>query len=150
MTRVPVTEAEVRAILAAPMRIRETVQWRRKSNQAWAEATLRVLHPRNDIDLTVKLTVNLLAPEKFTLSVLLNNAQRIYAIDVGGSHENRHTDQNRWVHETHEHRWTDACHGSWACSAGPFPADLRSAFAKFCDRLGIKFTGRWSDPPLTP
>lgn len=147
MPSAPVTEAEVAEILSGAMRIEGPVRWVQKSSDVWAEATLHVRHPRREVALSLKLTVNLLATRKFSFSLLLDSAHRIVGVDVGGGHENRHTDNNRWVDEPHEHVWTDACHGGWARDVGSFPPMLQEAFLAFCDRLGIEFAGAWSDPP---
>jgi len=147
MASAPLTEAEVAEILLESMRIEGPVRWVQKSSDAWAEATLQVRHPRRDVGLSLKLTVNLLAARKFSFSLLLDSAHRIVGVDVGGGHENRHTDNNRWIDQPHEHRWTDACHGNWACAIDSFPPTLREAFLAFCGRLGIEFAGVWSDPP---
>ncbi len=142
----PITEAEIASLLSASMSIDRPVQWVQKSQDVWVEATLPIRHPRSDILLTVKITVNIVARSKYSISLLLNNSHRIRGYCHHGSHENKHTDRNNWRHQTHEHLWTDACHGSWARSASDSP-DLRSAFFGFCNRLGIDFAGTWYDPP---
>src|SRR3954470_24068793 len=116
MAGAPVSEAEVRALLVGPLEVGTSVSWKLKSNDSWAEAQLAVRQPLPGATLSVRLTVNLLAPSKYSIILLLNDAHRIRSLDVGGNHQNKHTDQNRWVHQTHEHQWTDACHGAWACS----------------------------------
>ena len=143
MPAAPLTEAEIDALLAQPMEISGRVQWVQKSNDVWAEATLAVRHPRREVNLTVRMTVNLVASEKFALSLLLDNSQRIRGVDVRGNHENKHTDNNRWVQQTHEHRWTDLCHGTWAAEPEPFPGQPEPPFAAFCGTVGIRFTGVW-------
>lgn len=147
MAAAPVTEAEVTALLAQPMSVDDPVQWIQKGNDVWAEAALRVRHPNRGINLSVRMTVNLVAPEKFSLSLLLDNSHRIRGIDAGGSHENKHTDSNRWIHQTHEHWWTDACHGSWADAIQSFPQEAEAGLTAFCLRLGIVFNGEWRNPP---
>jgi hypothetical protein len=147
MASAPLTEAEVDEVLSESMRIEGPVRWVQKSNDVWAEATLQVRHPHRDVSLSLKITVNLLATRKFSFSLLLDSAHRIVGVDVGSGHENRHTDSNRWVDQPHEHRWTDACHGSWARDLDAFPGTLREAFLAFCERMRIEFGGVWSDPP---
>lgn len=145
----PVTEAQVAALLAVALAIDQPVEWRGKRNDVWVEASLRVRHPERRVGLEVRITANLLAREKFSIVLLLSGEHRIRAVDFGSSHANYHTDGNRWVHETHEHVWTDICRDSWARSAIDFPALLEDAFRAFCAGSGINFTGRWQDlPPI--
>lgn len=145
MPAAPVTEAEVAAILVGPLVIDQAIRWSYKSD-TWAEASVPVDHPRRGVQLSLTITINLEVPTKFSFSLLINRGIRIIGLDGSGSHANTHTDRNKWVRQTHEHRWTDACHGSWAYSV-TYPADLESAFRDFCRRHGITFNGIWIDPP---
>lgn len=147
MVGAAVTEAEVRAILTSELAVDGPVTWIHKSDDAWAEASLIVRQPRRDISLSLRLTLNLLARHKFSISLLLDGSHRIAGIDVGGGHENRHTDRNRWVNATHEHVWTDLCHGTWAVELNAFPDDIRRAFPAFCNKFNVQFSGTWADPP---
>jgi hypothetical protein len=146
MADAPLTEAEAEAILAEPMSIAGPVVWSQKGHESWAEARLKVKHARRDRTLTVVMTVNLFSRRKCSISLLLDNAHRIRGLDVLGSHDNKHTDTNRWRGQTHEHCWTDACRGSWARSTDD-PPDVQQALMVFCERLGITFEGEWTDPP---
>ncbi len=142
----PLTEVEAAAILALPKSIDTPVIWVHKADRLWAEATLPIRQPRGDINLSLKITINLRTREKFSVTLLLNGSLRVRGLCHGGSHDNRHTDRNQWRHQAHEHRWTDRCHGSWACSVNSEP-DLYKALLGFCQRSGIRFAGQWSDPP---
>ncbi|HLA82390.1 MAG TPA: hypothetical protein VJP78_12360 [Thermoleophilia bacterium] len=146
MPSAPVTEAEVRAILSQDTSTDDPVEWWPKSDQAWVEARLHVRHPQPHVNLSLIATVNRLAAHKFSFVLLLNGAHRIVGYDANGSHINTHTDTNEWRMQTHEHRWTDACHGRWACAPPAAPPALREAFHSFCARHGVRFTGKWSDP----
>jgi hypothetical protein len=132
----PLTEAEVTSLLSDPMRIDGPVVWRQKSDDVWAETSLRVRHPQRSVDLRVTITVNLLAPSKFSVSLLANGA-RIRAFDAASSHGNKHTDTNQWRQQPHEHKWTDRCHGSWVQDAIDYPVELEQAFRYFCEKHGI-------------
>ncbi|HWP29537.1 MAG TPA: hypothetical protein VNM50_08355 [Chloroflexota bacterium] len=145
MPAAPLNEAEVAAILAQPMRIAGTVQWTQKSHLAYLEAQLPAAHPRADARLSLRITVNARAREKYSVTLLLNGL-RIRGLDVGGSHENRHTDRNCWHGQPHEHRWTDRCHDAWACAVDE-PASLEAAVRDFCGRAGITFAATWRDLP---
>lgn len=147
MPEAPITDAEIAQILSNPLIISESVTWARKNDDSWAEATVHVKHELRGIDLMVKLTANLKDRVKFSVSLLCNGT-RIAALDIRGNHANTHTDKNRWVRQTHIHRWTDVCHGSWAYSPdSPFSEDPARAFLDFCQQFGIQFLGQWHDPP---
>jgi hypothetical protein len=142
----PLTEAEVAAILAGPMVIDQPMVWKQKSNDAWAEAQFTVQSPYRGVLLSLRVNVSVFAMRKYSILLLLNE-QRVRALDVGGSHENTHTDNHRWNGRAHEHRWTDACHGGWACAATE-PAGVEQAFRTCCQQWGIRFAGAWV--PLSP
>ena len=146
MTTAPITEAEIKAILSEQMSIEDSVEWWPKSDQVFVEMTLKVKQPQRDASLVLKMTVNRLAGKKFSISLLLNGSHRVVGLDINGSHSNSHTDANSWRGQTHEHRWTDACHGAWAQATPDLPGTWQGAFNAFCERNGITFVGEWSDP----
>lgn len=144
-----ISEAVLEQILRHPMYVRGAVQWAPKSSGLWYECRLPVDHPDPDIRLELRATVNAAYRRKFSFSLLLAGRHCIRRLDVGGSHENKHTDTKKWHHATHKHRWTDLCHGSWAYTPEGFGSavSIREAFDLFCAECGIRFTGHWTDPP---
>ena len=144
-----ISEAMVEEILRYPMRISAAVAWSPKSSNLWYECRLPVDHPNPDIRLELRATVNAKYPQKFSFSLLLAGTYCIRRLDVGSSHENKHTDGHKWQQATHKHKWTDLCHGSWAYTPSEIgnTVSIREAFDLFCAECGIRFTGHWADPP---
>lgn len=148
MAEAPITAHEIEQILSQPMEIIGDVGWQNKQNNSWYETTMKVSHPSKDISLEMRISVNEFDKKKYSFSLLLWGAHRIRALDAGGSHQNKHTDKNRWIQDLHKHKWTDQCHGAWAYSPDDILVrDIESAFRSFCDECGIRFNGRWHDPP---
>jgi hypothetical protein len=57
---------------------------------------------------------------------------------VAGSHQNRHTDAERWVCKTHKHKWTDECHDRFAYTPTDITADdAVGQLIQFCSECGI-------------
>jgi hypothetical protein len=90
MPRFPITEHEADEFIAAEKVVNENFAWERKSDGGWVQSKLRVLVPalRTDALLELIVTVNTEEPRRCSLSLILNSAHRIYALDVLGSHRN--------------------------------------------------------------
>lgn len=147
MLEAPITEHEIDQILRAPIKILDNVIWQKKQNNIWFESILKVIHPQRGIRLEMRLSVNDLDRNKYSFS-LLWDIHRIRGLDLGGSHKNNHTDNNRWNQELHKHKWTDTCRGSWAYTPQNFPIQtIEESFKEFCRESGISFNGKWSNPP---
>ena len=142
-----VTEADVLWVMGRSLDIDGDVVGHPKQNAVWSEATMTVRSARENGSLQIRLTYNFLTPDELSISILYREV-RIRALDLSGSHRNEHTDTNRWIKQTHEHVWTDRCHGSWAVTPNPpSAAGFAITFRDFCARHGIRFNGRWNDPP---
>lgn len=142
-----ITETRVEDLLRQPMTASGRVRWRQK--RGWWEATIPVSHPDPGVRLRLIITVNDRIRSKASVSLLLDGGYRIRGLDLGGSHENKHTDRNVWYHQVHKHKWTDACRGAWAYTPAEISNDvsLEQAFLLFCAECGIEFRGTWHDPP---
>jgi len=142
-----VTEADVLWVMGRSLDIDGDVVGHPKQNAVWSEATMTVRSARENGSLQIRRTHNPLTPAEPAISILYREF-RIRALDLSSSHFNHHTDANRWNKQTHEHAWTDKCHGAWAFTPNPsYPAGFEAAFREFCARQGIRFHGRWTDPP---
>ncbi len=150
MPDAPITEVQVAVLLRQSLLIEDTVNWMPKGDQAYVEATLRVRHGMRGVGLEVKLTANRHDTTKYSFILLMNGNLKLAAWDIGGSHQNKHTDGSKWIRQAHEHRWTDRCHGSWACSIHSLPDGMQEAFLAFCRAFGVDFRGEWLDPPAPP
>jgi hypothetical protein len=73
----------------------------------------------------------------------------ISRFDAGGSHQNRHTNNERWLDQGHKHRWTDLCRDSFAYTPSDIDtSSIASAFRSFCKEIGVEFEGKVE--PLPP
>ncbi len=112
--------------------------WSVGSNRAWARLEIP-LKPA-EAELRLVLTVNLEEPSKRSFSLLYRGEYRIRALDVDGSHQNKHTDRARWVGQTHKHRWTDRCRDRYAYTPIDILAsDVEDQLAEFCAECGVSY-----------
>jgi uncharacterized protein DUF6978 len=149
MARVALTDQQITTILAAPKTVNEDLKWRTRPNASWAGCTLAV---ENDLKMTVQLNanVNLVDRSKYSFALIVSGSYRVAGFDAGGSHVNRHTDNNKWVSASHKHRWTERCRDSFAYT----PADIdessvETAFRSFCNEVGVEFHGSVDSVPVT-
>lgn len=147
MARVALTEQQVARILAAPKAVKEDVKWEAKGHLYWVACELLV---ENQLKVTLHLHINanLVDREKYSFALIASHAYRVAGFDAGGSHVNRHTDENQWRGQSHKHRWTDVCRDSFAYT--PSDIDTRSleaAFRSFCKEVGVGFQGKFERWP---
>ena len=142
------SETDVESIIREKKQIRDDVRWQSKPNRSWLTAGLDVIHPRH-IKLTMHLNINTLLREKFTYALFLNGSYRIRALDINGSHKNKHHDANEWISQIHKHKWTDKCYDRFAYT----PDDITGSshediFRQFCVECNIDFLGTFHRLPL--
>ncbi len=143
----PVTEHQMAAARLVAKTVVGRTTWTNKANTAWVEARWPIRHEMASVDLKLVATVNTRAPEKYSASMLWNEV-RVAGVCVLTPHVNKHTDQNSFGWEVHEHVWTDECNATW-CRAVARPAgSVRDAVEQLCDSFNVKFVVDWTDPPL--
>ncbi len=150
MPRFPISESECNKIIALPKRIRENISWVKKDNKSWVTCKVPV---EGDFkgQLELIMTVNVEEPSKFSFTLLLNGAHRIYGLDVGGSHSNKCSDQQKWHGETHKHPWTDVCPSGHAYTPTEITGTtLQEVFMQFCNECNMDFRGHFSPAPTQP
>jgi hypothetical protein len=150
MDIVPVREAEVERLLqSGELEVLGKHEWRTSAMKSWLKVEILVASsaPRPPY-VRLIVSVNSLDRSRCNFALLWNN-KRIRALDINGSHENHHTDQERWVHQTHKHRWTDHCQDRFAYTpTGITATDVEGLLAEFCLECGIKYTA--SLAPIPP
>jgi hypothetical protein len=88
--------------------------------------------------------------------VLVWRKRPIRRLDVRGSHVNQCDGSGeRWIGETHKHRWRDAYGDSWAYTPTGLPDtanrtveqdEYRQMFESFCEECSIQVEATWIDP----
>ena len=143
----PVTEAQIRGVVASTKLVTSAARWVSKSNSAWAGADWPIRHELSGLNLRLVATVNVRMPQKHAASILWNDV-RVAGVCVSTPHLNKHTDFERFDWGGHEHVWTDACNGSWCRPVAPAPMSIHETVRVLCDSFGVTFQATWSDPPL--
>ncbi len=148
MAKFSITEKECSEILALRKRIKDDISWTQKPNKSWSTAKVTVENAVR-MKLEIRITVNNEESSKFSVIFLLNGTYRIWGLDVGGSHNNKCTDNKRWDCQIHKHCWNDACPGGHAYT----PVDitgttLREIFEQFCNECNIEFEGYFNPLPI--
>lgn len=122
--------------------------WQQSSSKAWIRMDLPVTGKKGT-NLKIVITVNRFDPSLYSFALLLNNAFRVRGLDVNGSHRNKHTNREKWVGQTHKHKWTDQCGDRFAYTPSDITAqDLQGQLAQFCSECGISYAATIAPFPL--
>lgn len=140
------TGAEVYRIIDAEKRISGNIRWQHNPDHDSGWAKFRVVVESDaGWDLALYGNVALAPPDrqpKRSFSLVLRG-RRIYALDVNGSHKNRHVNNDEWNHQTHKQRWKDAYGTQIAFTPDEsIPEEPAAAFLEFCRECNIVFTGQ--------
>lgn len=144
----PLTESEMTTAISLPKLVTGATIWQPKANQAWAHAEWQLHHDLGGVKLRLLANINLRDPEKFATSVLWNDI-RVAGVCVRTPHSNKHTDDRRFLWDSHEHVWTDACNATWCRQMTETPDSVKSAVSVLCTSFGVTFQADWQDPPST-
>lgn len=99
----------------------------------------------------IAVTASCLDSSRYTFALLWNKCIRVRALCIGGSHTNKHTNDERWFHKTHKHKWSDMCQERFAYSPTDITAaDLQMRFVQFCAECGIACKAAIGPLPPTP
>jgi hypothetical protein len=83
------------------------------------------------------ISLNVAVQSRYDFTPLLDD-KRVRALCVNGSHENRHTDDERWDCRTHKHRWTEVCNDRFAYTPTDITAtDIEGQLRQFCTECGV-------------
>ncbi len=117
--------------------------WSQASKKQWYKVSIPVgVQGRKDINLRVVASVSFKDPARREFVLLWNNV-RVRGLCILGSHDNRHTNAEKWLHQTHKHRWTDECHARFAYTPTDITADdAVGQLRQFCAECGIDC--RWT------
>jgi hypothetical protein len=147
VARVALTEQEVARILAARKVIREDLRWASKDHPDWVGCELNI-ESQMKITLHLHASANLVDRSKYSFTLVMSRNFPIARFDAGGSHHNRHTNDEQWLAHSHKHRWTDTCRDSFAYSPSDIDAgSIESAFRSFCLEIGVEFEGTFEPVP---
>jgi hypothetical protein len=129
------------------LRIEGLYTWQSSANKSWARVQIPV-ESNKSRSLKIVITANLEYPGFYSISLLLNNANRIRALDVNGSHSNKHTNRDKWIGQSHFHKWTDVCHDRFCYSPTiPLGNSVQEDLEHFCEEVGIECAAVIADMP---
>ncbi len=149
MARVALTDDQIARILSAPKTVRENINWRPRGNVAWVGCEVQVENPLK-VTLHIYVNANLLDRRKYGFALILSRNYRIASFESNGSHDNRHTNNEKWRSQPHKHRWTEVCRDSFAYTPKDIDtSSLESAFRSFCMEIGVDFGGTIEPLPAT-
>jgi hypothetical protein len=144
-----VREQDVEALLASgALSVTGAYTWQHSSHKSWIRAMLPVTVQRQKPPtLRIVATVPLQRLTRFNFVLLWNNV-RVRGLCIEGSHTNRHTNDERWIHQTHKHRWSDVCQDRFAYTPTDITAvDAQGLLAQFCAECGIDCTATLAEVP---
>lgn len=155
MATLPVLEKDIDAILASNiLSISGHHAWRKGSHKAWARIDIDVAIRDEKIKgitlkgVTLKMVISLsLLDDRRDFSLLWNNVT-VRRLDIAGSHNNRHSDSEKWSGKTHKHAWRDACWDRFAYT----PTDITETtthgiLKQFCAECGINCSATIAENP---
>lgn len=94
-------------------------------------------------------TVNLKEPSRITFALVAKRNFRIRGLCINRSHENKHTNDEKWLPGTHMHHWTDKCRDRFAYTPDwPISTNIEQSFIMFCNECGISFSGKVMATPV--
>jgi hypothetical protein len=132
-----VTEAEVDALLSSgSLSISRIGRWDVSADKAWAKIEIAVecSKPKTP-PLRICLSVS---ADKRSFVLLWSRTIRVRGLCTDGSHNNRHTNSERWIWRTHKHKWSDRCHDRFAYTPTDITAtEIQGQFVQFCAECGI-------------
>jgi hypothetical protein len=126
-----------------------TYLWHSSANKSWVKIDIPVENNKS-ASLRVVITASQIISDRYSIALLLNNAARIRGLDINGSHSNRHTNKEKWLGQSHYHRWTDLCHDRFAYSpTADVGKSIQDSLEYFCKEFGIQCSVRLADLPPT-
>lgn len=112
--------------------------WQSSPNKSWLRIQIPVENSSGK-SLRIIITANQEYTDFYSISLLLNNAIRVRGLDVNGSHSNKHTNREKWLGQSHFHRWSDMCHDRFGYSpSGPVGNSIQESLEYFCQEFHIE------------
>ena len=140
MARKRRTAEEVDRILDQPdLAVSGSYGWEVKANTRWAgiEIPVRGLAVAGSV-LRLVVSINLIDSSRRNYLLLLDD-ERIRALCINGSHENRRCGTGSWRGQTHKHRWTTECRDRYAYTPVDITADTHQGeLEQFCKECHIE------------
>ena len=154
MPRAKVLEKDVEALLqsSGKLSVQDHHLWKRKANKSWLRADIPILIDDKSIkDLSLKICISAsLETDKCDFVLLWNNENCVRRLCVNGSHVNKHTNTERWLRQTHKHKWTDICMDRFAYTPSDITAlDIPGQLVQFCAECGIACTATLAPVPAS-
>jgi hypothetical protein len=145
-----VQEHEVESLLGSgKLVVKGEHHWKAASNKGWELVSIPVESKAGKpLSLRIIVSVNIRVRSLRNFSLIWNNNIRVRSLDVNGSHENKHTNSEKWLRKTHKHKWTDECQDRFAYTPTDITAhDVRGQFEQFCAECGIECNVALAEPP---
>jgi hypothetical protein len=133
------TESAVEAVLqSGPLSVSGRYAWEAKNNGSWVIVRIPVSRPESVVgELRIVVNISRIDPNKRDFTLLFD-CHRVRALCIGGNHENRHTNNERWIRQIHKHKWSDICGDRFAYTPTDITAiDLQGEFAQLCAECSI-------------
>ena len=141
------TQAEFEALLTdASKRIERDIAWQEDEDHSPSLEFRAEVASDSGWPLFVRGSFNPLIPA-LSFALILQNAGRIHALDLGKDHHNPECTQ---VGETHKHRWTEALRDKEAYVPADITApasDPVAVWRQFCAEARIAHRGTLPKPP---
>jgi len=143
-----VSQADCDRILALTKVIDQDIHWTAKTNEAWAQANL-LIKSNDPGRLELIITINIMIPAIYSMTILYNQAHVIKRLDVNGSHLNKCSDGTRWNHQTHKHTWSEVCPDAHAYTPDDITGTtVEEVLKQFCQECNITFKGKFTPVPI--
>ena len=120
-------------------------RWEVSRDKVWAKIEVPVMCSLPKAPM-LRICISI-SSDKRSFVLLWSRTIRVRGLCIDGSHNNRHTNSERWVWRTHKHKWSDRCHDRFAYTPTDITAtDVQGQFVQFCAECGI--TGSATLPEL--
>ncbi len=120
--------------------------WHESANKSWLRIEIPV---RNNKSASLKLciTANRMVEGRYRFALLFNTTLRIRGLCLSGNHTNKHTNQDRFLLQTHVHKWKDQCQDRFAEPSNISGSTAQELLEKFCSDCNIECSATLGEMP---
>jgi hypothetical protein len=120
--------------------------WHESANKSWVRADIPVRNTKS-ASLRLCVTANQTIPDRYRLALLFNTTLRIRGLCIKGNHTNKHTNRDRWINQTHVHKWSDDCQDRFAEPSEIDGTSIQELLERFCAECNIACSATLADMP---
>lgn len=141
-----IREVQVDALLQyGGLKIEGEYVWQQSSNKFWLRIEIPV-HNTKSASLKLCITASQEFPERLRFALLYNTTVPIRRLCVDGSHSNKHTNRDKFLAQTHLHKWNDRCQDRLAV-ATTIAGNVQEILEQFCEECNIQCLATIADRP---